>query len=121
MAKRAQSAKGSRKKQPQWEKRIDETFYLGGRRRGAILKEEAWFERGQVVKYSLAYMNPRVCAVDNGRVLGYDNSHDVHHRHSMGKTEHLRFSGYEQLVNRFEREVRELWRLEDEEDRQSTA
>jgi len=47
MAKRAQSAKGSRRKQPQWEKRIDETFYLGGRRRGAILKEEVWYERGK--------------------------------------------------------------------------
>ena len=70
---------------------------------------------GQVVKYSLAYVNPAVCGADNGRVLGYDNSHDHHHRHFMGKQESFDFIGYEALATRFYDEVRDLWRSEDEE------
>jgi len=97
------------------EKRVDETLYLSGRRRGAVLKEEIWFEGDKLVKYSLAYSNPRICGVDNGRILGYDNSHSVHHRHFKGKVEAIEFTSYEALVNRFEHEVRELWRIEDEE------
>jgi hypothetical protein len=57
--------------------------------------------------------------VDNGRVLGYDNSHDHHHRHFMGNLESFEFSGYEALATRFYSEVRELWRNEDEERRKS--
>jgi hypothetical protein len=70
---------------------------------------------GEVVKYSLAYINAAICGADNGRVLGYDNSHDHHHRHFMGQQESLEFSGYEALARRFYDEVHELWRKEDEE------
>ena len=66
------------------------------------------------MKYSLAYINPRVCGLDNGRVLGYDNSHDHHHRHFMGTTEHIDFKSFEDLSRRFRSEVEELWRQEDE-------
>jgi hypothetical protein len=80
-----------------------------------MLKEEVWRSQdGQVVKYSLAYINAEICGVDNGRVLGYDNSHDRHHRHCMGKEESFEFSGYEALATRFYDEVQELWRKEDE-------
>ena len=96
------------------EKRVDDTAYLTGKRRGAILKEEVWYEGNVVVKYSLAYINPRICGVDNGRVLGYDNSHDYHHRHFMGEIEAISFPGYQALVDRFQKEVDELWRIEDE-------
>lgn len=96
------------------EKRIDETLYLSGSRRGAVLKEEVWYEGENLVKYSLAYVNLRLCSVDDGRVLGYDNSHGHHHRHFMGKTEEIEFDSYESLVKRFEAELRELWRIEDE-------
>ncbi len=96
------------------EKRVDETLYLSGKRRGAVLKEEAWFDGDQVVKYSLAYINPRICPIDNGRILGYDNTHQYHHRHFKGSVENIAFHGYEALVRRFEREVRELWKAEDE-------
>jgi len=96
------------------EKRIDETLYLSGSRRGAVLKEEVWYEGEQLVKYSLAYINSRLCSADDGRVLGYDNSHDHHHRHFMGRTEDIEFDNYESLMKRFEAELRELWRLEDE-------
>ena len=84
-------------------------------RRGAVLREEVWQgEDGEVVRYSLAYANAVICGVDNGRVLGYDNSHDHHHRHFMGKREPFEFHGYEALAARFYDEVRELWRKEDE-------
>lgn len=96
------------------EKRIDETMHLSGERRGAVLKEEVWFERDRVVKYSLAYINPRIFAVDNGRVLGYDNTHQQHHRHFRGRTEEIAFYGYEELVTRFEQELQKLWKAEDE-------
>jgi hypothetical protein len=105
----------------EWEKRVDETLYLSGKRRGAALKEEVWYERERVVKYSLAYINPRICGVDNGRVLGYDNTHRHHHRHFMGKIENFVFHGYESLVRRFEREVRALWKAEDEDENSSQS
>jgi len=83
-----------------------------------MLKEEVWQGAdGEVVKYSLAYLNPRICGVDNGRVLGYDNSHAHHHRHFMGTAEPFEFVSYSALSSRFEQEVRDLWRKEDEEGR----
>ena len=82
-----------------------------------MLKEEVWYEGGRVSKYSLAYSNARICAADNGRVLGYDNTHEYHHRHFMGRAEKVEFHGYEALVVRFEREVHALWRAEDVEGR----
>ncbi len=85
-----------------------------------MLKEEAWQDPdGQVIKYSLAYLNPVICGADNGRVLGYDNSHGHHHRHFMGKREPFEFTGYEALARRFYHEVRDLWRSEDEERRKT--
>jgi len=41
---------------------------------------------------------------DNGRVLGYDNSHGFSHRHYMGKVSPDKFIGYESLYIRFELE-----------------
>lgn len=94
---------------------VDETFILKKPRRGAKLKEEVWqMSDGTVTKNSLAYINRFVCPVDNGRVLGYDNSHDYHHRHFMGSVEPIEFVSYEALAKRFHEEVRELWRKEDE-------
>jgi hypothetical protein len=92
-----------------------EIYRLKGKRKGALLKEQAWFEDGKVVAYSLAYLNLKRCALDNGRVLGYDNSHNYHHRHFMGVVKAIEFSTYAQLLERFIREVHELWRIEDEE------
>ena len=101
-------------KRPKLEKRVDETSYLSDPRRGSILKEEVWFDGDRMVRYSLAYINAKIYGSDNGRVLGYDNAHGLHHRHFMGKVETFEFHNYEELVDRFESEVRELWRLEDE-------
>jgi len=58
-----------------------------------------------------------VCQTDNGRVLGYDNSHGFHHQHFMGQVETIKFEDYETLASGFRDEVRELWRKEDEKDR----
>ena len=78
------------------------------------MKEQVWFEGEKVVAYSLAYINLRRCSVDNGRVLGFDSSHSFHHRHFMGAVEAIEFTTYAALVERFIREVHELWRIEDE-------
>jgi hypothetical protein len=51
---------------------------------------------------NLAYINHRVCGVDNGRVVGYDNAHGYHHRHLMGQVEPIEFSSYEDVEERFE-------------------
>lgn len=103
-----------KKKQPGRTTRLEE-HRLKGRRKGALLKEQIWFEDGKVVAYSLAYINLKRCPVDNGRVLGYDNSHGYHHRHFMGQVETVNFSTYTALAERFIQEVHELWRIEDEE------
>lgn len=65
------------------------------------------------MKYTLAYINPRI-GPDNGRVLGYDNSHEHHHRHFMGTVEPVEFTEYSKLSERFYAEVAELLRKEDE-------
>jgi len=109
--------KRPRRRSTQPEKRVDQTHYLSGKRRGALLKEEVWYAGDEVVKYSLAYINPRICGVDNGRVLGFDNSHNRHHRHYIGTVEEVEFVSYEAILEHFEREVRALWRQEDEEER----
>ena len=94
---------------------VDETAILGRPRRGAKLKQEVWQADGKVTKYNLAYINFLVCQEDNGRVLGYDNSHDDHHRHFMGTVAPYKFQTYESLAADFHQEVAELWSKEDEE------
>ena len=103
----------SRRKPPVRTTSIEE-HRLKGKRKGASLKEQIWFEDGKVIAYSLVYINLKLCPVDNGRVLGYDNSHDYHHRHFMGNVEAAPFLTYAALVERFIAEVHELWRKEDE-------
>lgn len=100
------------------EKTADEEFRLTKPRKGARLRREVWqSEDGEVVRYNLAYINHRICGRDNGRVLGYDNSHGRHHRHYMGSVEPVELDNYEAIVKRFEDELAEIWRKEDEEAR----
>jgi hypothetical protein len=35
----------------------------------------------------------------------------------MGEVEEVKFPGYEELVDRFQKEVEDLWRAEDEQER----
>jgi hypothetical protein len=52
------------------QKVVDETAFLKRPRRGSMLKEEVWESAdGEVVRYSLAYINPNIC--------GLEGSHDV--------------------------------------------
>jgi hypothetical protein len=76
------------------------------------LREEVWQDptTGKVVRYNLAFINHLMYRGDNGRVLGYDVAHGYHHRHFMGKTEHIDFPGYEKLSRRFFKEVAVLRR-----------
>jgi Family of unknown function (DUF6516) len=102
---------------------IESTLNIGhltGKRRGAILKEEILHRGSEVVKYSLAYIIPRICGVDNGRILGYDNSHRHHHRHFKGKVSAVNFVSYTALLKRFQQEVSQLWRDEDEQENSIT-
>jgi len=98
-------------------KTVDEEYTLSAKpRKGAKLRREVWqSEHGEVVRYNLAYINHRICGRDNGRVLGYDNSHDGrHHRHCMGSVEPVAFNSYDETLSRFESELAEMWRKEDE-------
>ena len=89
-----------------------ERFELKPKSGGGLLSYEVW---GAVVKgvtvvtrYNLAYINPLAYAGDNGRVLGFDNAHDYHHRHFMGRVEAIEFVSYEATVERFQQEWQEL-------------
>lgn len=62
-----------------------------------------------ITRYSLAYINYNVCRVDNGRVLGYDNAHDYHHRHYMGAVEPVKFVSFDQIEKQFQREFEVLY------------
>lgn len=71
-----------------------------------LLREEVWEDAaGNVVRYNLAFINHFLTSKDNGRVLGYDNSHGAHHRHYKGSVELIAFPGYKALAKRFVHEV----------------
>jgi len=73
---------------------------------GGVLKERVIRElpSKKVISYALAYINPLIFSGDNGRVLGYDNSHGYSHRHYFGRITPEPFDGYEKLYERFEQE-----------------
>ncbi len=77
---------------------------------GGVLKERVIRElpSKKVVSYALAYINPMIYSGDNGRVLGYDNSHGYSHRHYLGGITADAFPGYEALYERFESEWQEI-------------
>ena len=83
----------------------DESTRLATKRGNGILRREIWVDaKGKVVRYNLAYINHDIFQGDNGRVLGYDNAHGVHHQHFKGKVEAVEFKSYEDIEARFETE-----------------
>lgn len=88
-------------------KAVSEVFPVKAKRGGGLIKIEAWENSdGMVVKYSLAYINRAIFPGDNGRVFGYDNAHDYHHRHYMGEIYPIGdFIDYQDLLGRFEKEL----------------
>jgi len=98
-----------KKKQVKLTKILDDTINMPEKSGNGILKLQASVDHtGKLVRYSLAYINFRLCHLDNGRVLGYDNSHGYHHRHYMGKEEPVDFTSFEAVAERFDTEWRAL-------------
>lgn len=89
-----------------------ERYELKQKSGGGILRFEVWgyVVNGKTVitRYNIAYINHAICGNDNGRVLGYDNAHGYHHRHSMGEVEPCDYVSYEETVERFQREWAEI-------------
>ena len=84
----------TKKVRPKLESLIErETFKL--KAGGGVLSFEVWgyISEGKTVatRYNLAYINRLICQKDNGRVLGFDNAHDYHHKHYMGKVTPVTF------------------------------
>lgn len=89
-----------------------ERFELKAKSGGGLLRYEVWglVEGGKAVvtRYNLAYINHALHQGDNGRVLGFDNAHDYHHRHYFGKIEAVEFISYEATLERFQQEWLEI-------------
>jgi len=99
--------KGSKQK---FKKVVSEQFPVNPKRGGGLIKIEAWEnDKGEIVKYSMAYINHLIFPGDNGRVLGYDNTHHFHHKHYLGEISEVNdFTNYVDLVARFEQELKEF-------------
>ena len=89
-----------------------ERFELKPKSGGGLLSYEIWgyVEKGKsiVTRYNLAYINHAIFRADNGRVLGFDNAHDYHHRHFMGEINAVEFVSYEATQERFQQEWLEI-------------
>jgi hypothetical protein len=96
-------------KKKNYTKVIDEQFIVPYGQGGGIIKFEAWEYENKIVKYNMAYINKSIFPNDNGRVIGYDNSHNFHHRHYFGEiTELDDFINYQELVKRFRDDLKEF-------------
>ena len=62
-------------------------------------------KKNQVCRYNLAYINARLFAGDLGRVLGFYNAHDYHHRHLYGVVSAFNFHSFEAVEEMFEAEL----------------
>jgi len=100
----------NQKKTSKFKKVVSEQFPVNPKRGCGILEIEAWEnEKGEIVKYSMAYINHLIFSGDNGRVIGYDNAHTFHHKHYIGEIfEVSDFTSYQNLVDRFESEIKEF-------------
>jgi len=87
----------------------DEVAFITCASGPGLLREEVWEDdSGTVVRYNLAFINHFLYPKDNGRVLGYDNAHGVHHRHFFGKVEAISASSFDEVTRLFGEEVGEL-------------
>ena len=96
-------------KKKNYTKVIDEQFIVPYKQGGGIIKFEAWEYENKIVKYNMAYIYKSVFPNDNGRVIGYDNSHNFHHKHYFGQIIELNdFVNYQELVKRFRDDLKEF-------------
>ena len=57
----------------------------------------------------MAYINHSIYSGDNGRVLGYDNTHNFHHKHYFGEIIEIdNFVSFLKQVEDFEQEIKEF-------------
>jgi len=99
----------AKSKKKNYIKVIDEQFIISFNKGGGIIKFEAWEFNDVIVKYNMAYINKNIYPNDNGRVIGYDNSHNFHHKHYLGQiTELDDFVSYQKLVQRFKNDLKEF-------------
>jgi len=83
----------------------DERHVITKRRGNGELRREVWVDAsGRVTRYNLAYINHEIYQGDNGRVIGYDNAHDYHHRHYFGQVEPVDFVSFEDIEDQFARD-----------------
>jgi len=84
---------------------VDETHVISSKKGNGLLRREVWVDAKNVVThYNLAYINHQLFHADNGRVLGFDNAHNYHHRHYYGKVEVIIFTSFEGIEMLFEQE-----------------
>jgi len=102
--------KQKRRGKTKFTKIVSEQFPINSKRDGGIIKIAAWENnKGEIVKYSMAYINHLIFSGDNGRVTGYDNTHHFHHKHYFGEISEVDdFISYQELVERFEKEIKEF-------------
>ena len=88
------------------EKIIDDSHKISDKRGNGRLRREVWVDTvtKKITRYNLAYINHNIHAGDNGRVVGYDNAHDGHHRHHFGVVEPVEFVSFQDTEERFENE-----------------
>lgn len=90
-----------------WILQVDERHAFPKRQGNGHLRRQVWVDRkGRIAKYSLAYVNPNLCAEDNDRVLRSDMAHGYHHEHRMGKVRSISFESFAALERLFETEFR---------------
>jgi hypothetical protein len=88
---------------------VDERYIVPEKKGGGLIKFEVWEKDGEVVKYSMAYINPRIFPNDHGRVVGYDNAHNFHHKHYLGEIFEIDdFTSYKELTERFRKDLQEF-------------
>lgn len=91
-----------------------ERFELRPKSGDGVLSYDVWGYKVKgkaiVTRYNLAYINHAIYRGDNGRVLGFDNAHDYHHRHYMGVVEPVEYVSYETTLERFQTEWQEIIR-----------
>jgi hypothetical protein len=78
-----------------------------GRKQGLIVRIQVDYSRaGNLLRYSLSLIDLS-STLDNGRIVGYDNAHEQHHRHYFGRVDRVEFESYEKLESQFEAQVRQ--------------
>ncbi len=81
---------------------IDDVHHITPKRGNGQLRREVWVNAtGKVIRYNLAYINHNLYRGDNGRVVGYDNQHNYHHRHYFGKVTAVDFFSFEHIEELF--------------------